>query len=59
MRVGWDRAQIELSKNVYLISVALLVTEIWPFKVWVKNCYKNSKKSLSIDENHHKSDNYA
>ena len=34
---GWlNRAQIELSENVYLISVALLVTEIWPFKVWVK-----------------------
>ena len=35
------RAQIELSENVYLISVALLVTEIWPFKFWAKNCCKN------------------
>ena len=44
LQKGQNRAQIELSKNVYLISVALLVTEIWPFKVWVKNQCKNSTK---------------
>ena len=47
-----DRAQIELSENVCLISVSLLVTELWSFKVWVKIAVKIQQNSLSVDKNH-------
>ena len=41
-----NRAQIELSVDVCLISVSLLVTELWLFKVWVKDQCKISTKYL-------------
>ena len=47
-----NRAEIGLSENVWLISVSLLVTELWPFKVWVKIPVKIQQKSLSVDKNH-------
>ena len=46
------RAQIELSENVCLISLSLLVTEIWPFKVWGKIAVKIQQNSLLMDKNH-------
>ena len=49
-----NRAEIELSENVCLISVSLLVTELWPFKVWVKNHCKNSTKILLVEKITHK-----
>ena len=33
---SFHRAEKELSKNICLISVALLVTEIWPSKVLIQ-----------------------